>query len=133
MPIDVSPDTHIFTRTVKPSLPLLERKMYRCIQRVLERGGLGIRFVSIHNKDFPGNNSGGATVGEAKLEAVMRGYMSVNNKFKAGEFSKGYRVTKKGFDSYMANSFKKLKKEPLEKPQGYPNATLEESINGKAL
>ena len=63
----------------------------------------------------------------------MRRYMSVNNKYKPGEFSKGYRVTKKGFDSYMANSFKKLKKESLEEPQGYPNATLEESINGKAL
>jgi len=133
MPIDVSPDTHIFTRTVNPLLPILERKMYRCIKRVLERGGLGIRFVSIHNKDFPGNNSGGVTVGEAKREAVSRKYMSVNNKFKPGEFSKGYRVTKKGFDSYMANSTKKLKKKPLEEPQGYPNAALEEAINGKAL
>ena len=86
--------------------------MYRCIQRVLERGGLGNRFVSIHNKDFPGNNSGGVTVGEAKVEAVMRRYMSVNNIYNPGAFSKGYRVTKKGFDSYMANSTKKLKKKP---------------------
>ena len=133
MPIDVSPDTHIFTRSVNPSLPLLERKMYRCIQRVLERGGLGNRFVSIHNKDFPGNNSGGVTVGEAKVQAVMRRYMSVNNKYNPGAFSKGYRVTKKGFDSYMANSTKKLKKKPLEEPQGYPNAALEEAIIGKSL
>lgn len=133
MPIDVSPDTHIFTRTVNPSLPILERKMYRCIKRVLERGGLGNRFVSIHNKDFPGNNSGGVTVGEAKVEAVMRRYMSVNNKYNPGAFSKGYRVTKKGFDSYMANTTKKLKKESLEEPQGYPNATLEEAIIGKSL
>ena len=133
MPIDVSPDTHIFTRTVNPSLPLLERKMYRCIQRVLERGGLGNRFVRIHNKDFPGNNSGGVTVGRAKSEAVSRKYISVNNKYVPGKFSKGYRVTKKGFDSYMANSTKKLKKKPLEEPQGYPDATLEEAIIGKSL
>jgi len=133
MPIDVSPDTHILTRTVDRSLPLLERKMYRCIKRILEREGLGNRFVSIHNKDFPGNNSGGVTVGEAKSEAVSRKYISINNKFKVGEYSKGYRVTKKGLDSYMANSFEKLKKKPLEEPQGYPNATLVDSINGKAL
>ena len=133
MPTNVSPDTHIFTRTVNPSLPLLERKMYRCIGKVLERGGLGNRFVRIHNKDFPGNNSGGVTVGRAKSEAVSRKYISVNNKFIPGEFSKSYRVTKKGFDSYMANSTKKLKKKPLETPQGYPDATLEESINGKSL
>lgn len=133
MPVDVSPNTHIFTRKVNPSLPLLERKMNRCIQKVLERGGTGNRFASIHNKDFPGNNLGGVTVGRAKAEAVHRKYMSVNNKFKPGEHSKSYRVTKRGYDSYMANSTKKLKKVPLEEPQGYPNATLEESINGKSL
>ncbi len=133
MPVDVSPNTHIFTRKVNPSLPLLERKMYRCIQKVLERGGKGNRFASIHNKDFPGNNSGGVTVGRAKAEAVYRKYISVNNKYKPGERSKSYRVTKRGYDSYMANSTKKLKKVPLEEPQGYPNATLEESINGNSL
>ena len=133
MQTGVSPNTQIFTRTVDRSLPLLERKMYRCIQKILERGGLGIRFVRIHNKDFPGNNSGGVTVGDAKSEAVSRKYISINNKFKPREYSKGYRATKKGFDSFMANSTKKLKKKLLEEPQGYPNATLEEAIIGKSL
>lgn len=133
MPIDISPNTHVFTRRVHPSLTLLERKMYRCIHKILERGGFGNQYASIHNKNFPGNNSGGVTVGEAKAEAVLRKYVSVNNAYSPGVISKRYRVTQKGLRAYMINSCIKMKKKELEEPQGYPDATLPELINGRAL
>lgn len=133
MPLKTSPDTHIITRKVHASLPLKERKMYRCIQTIIERGGTGNQYVSVHNKSFPGNNLGGVTVGAAKGEAVLRGYVSVNNKYTPGVISKRYRVTKKGFKAYMANSSMRVVEEPLEGYQGYPEASLEESIIGESL
>ena len=133
MPLKASPDTHIITRKVHASLPLMERKMYRCIQTIIERGGTGNQYVSVHNKNFPGNNLGGVTIGAAKGEAVHRGYVSVNNSFTPGVISKRYRVTKKGFSAYIANSSMRIVKEALEGPQGYPDASLEESIIGESL
>ena len=131
-----SPDTHTITRKVNRSLPLMERKMFRCIQLILERGGYGVNQVSIFNKDFPGNNSGGITVAAARTEAISgkyKGYISVNNNYIPGVTSKRYRVTQKGLAALLANSCMAYKKQPLEEPQDYPEATLEESINGTSL
>lgn len=127
-----SPNTHQIKFKINPELPLLERKMYRCMAYIIQRGGFDGRVARIHNKDFPINNNGGIARGAALAEGVSgryTGFISAYNDFKAGEYSKGYRITPKGLKALRGALKLNFSKAPIPSPKKLPELSVCEQIN----
>ena len=96
----ISPDTHEVVFKVGGSgFSLLERKMFRCMAVICDRGGAGKKFARIRHTDFGVNNSGGVTRAQAIQEGIAgeyKGYIQIKNGYLQGKYSKGYLVTELG-------------------------------------
>jgi hypothetical protein len=96
----ISPNTHEVTFKVRGSgFSLLERKMFKCMAVICERGGTGDNWARIHNKKFGVNDNGGVTRAQAIQAGIAgdyKGYIQIKNGYLQGRFSKGYLVTKLG-------------------------------------
>lgn len=133
---NLSPNTHQIKFKINPELPLLERKMFRCMAYIVKRGGFSDRKATIHNKDFPVNNNGGITRAAALAEGVSgkyKSFISVNNDFKVGEYSKSYRITQMGLKALRGASKLIFSKAPIPSPRELPKLSVCEQINYENL
>ena len=90
----------------------------------------------IHNKDFPINNNGGIARGAALAEGVSgrcMGFISAYNDFKAGEYSKGYRITPKGLKALRGALKLTFSKAPIQVAEELPKLSVCERINYENL
>ena len=127
-----SPNTHQIKFKIKPELPLLENKMFRCMAYIVKRGGYGGRRATIHNKDFPVNNNGGITRAAALAHGVSlsyKGYIFVYNDFKVGEYSKSYEIRKDGLKALRGALKLNFSKAPIPSPKELPELSACEQIN----
>ena len=132
----LSPDTHQIKFKINPELPLLERKMFRCMAYIIQRGGFDGRVARFHNKDFPINNNGGIARGAALAAGVSgkySGFISAYNDFKAGEYSKGYRITKKGLRGLRGALKLTFAKALIPEAKEPPSLSIYERINYENL
>ena len=130
-----SPELYQIKPKITPVLPPLERKMYRCMAFIIQRGGFNRRFVRFHNKKFPINNNG-VTRAEALAEGISgahRGFILILNGFKEGEYSKGYTVTKKGMKGLRRVLQLRFKKAPIPQVTKLPELSLHERIHFENL
>ena len=130
-----SPEYYRIKYKIATDLPLLERKMYRCMAYIVQRGGFDRKVVRFHNKDFPINNNG---VTRAKSLAAgvsgdYTGFISVYNDYKEGEYSKGYRITKKGMKGLRGALKLKFTKAPIPKVNELPELSFYERIHFENL
>lgn len=110
--------------------------MYRCMAYIIQRGGFDGRVARIHNKDFPINNNGGITRGAALAAGVSGNYsglISAYNDFKVGEYSKGYRITKKGLRGLRGALKSTFSRATLPKAGKKPKLSVYEHINYENL
>ena len=110
--------------------------MYRCMAYIIQRGGFDGRVARIHNKDFPINNNGGIARGAALAEGVSgryMGFISAYNDFKAGEYSKGYRITPKGLKALRGALKLTFSKAPIQEAEELPKLSVCERINYENL
>ena len=105
----ISPNTHEVIFKVRGSgLSLLERKMFKCMAVICERGGTGDNWARIRHTDFGVNNNGGVTRAQAIQAGIggdYKGYIRIKNGYIQGQQSKGYLVTDRG-----KNALKKVSK-----------------------
>jgi len=105
----ISPNTHEVIFKVRGSgLSLLERKMFKCMAVICERGGTGDNWARIRHTDFGVNNNGGVTRAQAIQAGIggeYKGYIQIKNGYIQGQQSKGYLVTDRG-----KNALKKVLK-----------------------
>ena len=86
----ISPNTHEVIFKVRGSgLSLLERKMFKCMAVICERGGTGDNWARIRHTDFKVNNNGGVTRAQA-IQAgigwrVYRGYIQIQPSYLQGQ------------------------------------------------
>ena len=96
----ISPDTHEVVFNVRGSgLSLLERKMFKCMAVICDRGGTGNKFARIRHTDFGVNDHGGVTRAQAIQAGIAgeyKGYIQIKNGYLQGKYSKGYLVTELG-------------------------------------
>ena len=95
----ISPNTHEVVFKVRGSLSLLERKMFKCMAVICDRGGSGKNFARIRYTDFRVNNYGGVTRAQAIQAGIggeYEGYIQIKNGYIQGQQSKGYLVTDRG-------------------------------------
>ena len=96
----ISPDTHEVVFKIRGSgFSLLERKMFKCMAVICDRGGTGNKFARIRNTDFGVNNNGGVTRAQAIQAGIAgdyKGYILIQPGYLQGKYSKGYLVTKLG-------------------------------------
>lgn len=96
----ISPDTHEVIFKVRGSgLSLLERKMFKCMAVICDRGGSGKNFARIRYTDFRVNNNGGVTRAQAIQAGIAgdyKGYIQIQPSYIQGKRSKGYLVTELG-------------------------------------
>lgn len=127
-----SPELYQTKYKITLDLPPLERKMYRCMAYIVQRGGFDRRVARIHNKDFPINNNG-ITRAAGTAEGVHNGFISIYNDFKEGEYSKGYTVTKKGMKGLRGALKLQFSKAPIPKVTKLPELSLHERIHFENL
>ena len=105
----ISPNTHEVIFKVRGSgLSLLERKMFKCMAVICERGGTGDNWARIRHTDFGVNNNGGVTRAQAIQAGIggdYKGYIWIKNGYIQGQQSKGYLVKDRG-----KNALKKVLK-----------------------
>ena len=105
----ISPNTHEVIFKVRGSgLSLLERKMFKCMAVICERGGTGDNWARIRHTNFGVNNNGGVTRAQAIQAGIggdYKGYIRIKNGYIQGQQSKGYLVTDRG-----KNALKKVLK-----------------------
>ena len=105
----ISPNTHEVIFKVRGSgLSLLERKMFKCMAVICERGGTGDNWARIRHTNFGVNNNGGVTRAQsiqAGIGGDYKGYIRIKNGYIQGQQSKGYLVTDRG-----KNALKKVLK-----------------------
>ena len=95
---------------------------------IVQRGGFDGRVTRFHNKDFPINNNG-VTRAVALAEGVHNGFISAYSKYKEGEYSKGYRITKKGMKRLRGALKLKFTKAPIPQVNKLPKLSLNERIH----
>ena len=95
----ISPNTHEVVFKVRGSLSLLERKMFKCMAVICNRGGSGKNFARIRYTDFRVNNNDGVTRAQAIQAGIGgddKGYIQIQPGYLQGKYSKGYLVTDLG-------------------------------------
>ena len=127
-----SPELYQIKYKITLHLPPLERKMYRCMAFIIQRGGFNRRFVRFHNKKFPINNNG-VTRAAATAEGVRSSFIKIYNDFIMGEYSKGYTVTKKGMKGLREALEMRFKKAPIPQVTELPKLSLHERIHFENL
>ncbi|MDB4658103.1 hypothetical protein OAF01_00650 [bacterium] len=96
----ISPDTHEVVFKIRGGgFSLLERKMFKCMAVICDRGGTGNKFARIRHTDFGVNDHGGVTRAQAIQAGIAgeyKGYIQIKNGYLQGKYSKGYLVTELG-------------------------------------
>ena len=96
----ISPNTHEVVFKIRGSgFSLLERKMFKCMAVICDRGGTGNKFARIRHTDFGVNDHGGVTRAQAIQAGIAgeyKGYIQIKNGYLQGKYSKGYLVTELG-------------------------------------